>query len=124
MRKKFVPFFLIGILGLAFCFLIADMVLAVEIENPLGVDSFEDLIGKIIEFIRNVGIIIAPVFLIFAGFLFMTAGGDPNKINTAKNLILWTLIGVGILLIGSGLISILREILGVEETTFLLPLIV
>ncbi len=72
----------------------------------------------------DVGIIIAPIFLIFAGFLFMTAGGDPAKLQTAKNLILWTLIGLGILLIGSGLISILREILGEKETTFLLPMCV
>ena len=124
MRKKFIPFFLIGILSLVLCFLIADMVLAIEIKNPLGVNSFEDLIGKIIDFLVKIGVIIAPIFIIFAGFLFLTAGGDPNKISTAKNLILWTLVGLAILLVGKGLISILKQILEVKETTFLLPLIV
>lgn len=119
MRKKFVLFFSSIILSILLCFFVADIVLAVEIENPLQANSFEELIGKIIDFLVKVGIIIAPIFIIFAGFLFLTAGGDPNKLNTAKNLILWTLIGIAILLVGKGFISIIEQILEVKETTFL-----
>ena len=122
MKKKICLTILIGVLSLLFLLSFNQSAQAVELQNPLQANSFGELIEKIIEFIRNVGLIIAPIFIIFAGFLFMTAGGDPNKIQTAKNLILWTLVGLGILLIGSGLISILREILEVKETTFLFPL--
>jgi hypothetical protein len=119
MRKKLVLFFPIGILVLIISCFIADVVLAVEIENPLQANSFEELVEKIIDFLVKIGIIIAPIFIIFAGFLFLTAGGDPAKINTAKNLILWTLVGIAILLIGKGFISILEQIFEVKETTFL-----
>ncbi len=88
----------------------------VIIENPLEADSFADLISNIIRFIRNITIVgIGPIMIIVAGFYFVTAAGDPEKINTAKKMILWTLVGVLIILSAEGLITFIKEIVGYTE---------
>ena len=57
---------------------------------------------------------VAPLMLIIAGFIFVTSGGSPDRVKTAKNLIIYTLIGVAILLFAKGLILVIKSILGVN----------
>jgi len=52
--------------------------------------------------------------IIVAAFYFLTSGGDPEKVRTAKRIILWTFIGLIIVLLGKGIISIIWQILGVS----------
>lgn len=76
-----------------------------QITNPLG--STKELIpflDKIIDACLKLGAVIAVVALIYAGFLFVTAGGDEKKIETAKNTITYTVIGI-IILLGARAIS-------------------
>jgi len=84
------------------------------IENPLEAESFEDLLNSIVNFIFYVGIAIAPIMIMIAAFFFLTAGGDPKRVDTAKQIILWTVIGLAIILLAKGLISVLRQIIGVK----------
>ncbi|KKU75485.1 MAG: hypothetical protein UY02_C0050G0001, partial [Candidatus Giovannonibacteria bacterium GW2011_GWB1_47_6b] len=37
---------------------------------------------------------IAVVFIVWAGFLFVTAMGSPQKLETAKKTITWSIIGL------------------------------
>jgi len=48
--------------------------------------------------------------IIVAGFYFITATGDPAKIDTAKKIILWTLIGLLVVISAKGLIALFKEI--------------
>lgn len=82
----------------------------VEIKSPLAYSSFQELINRIIDFIFWIAISIAPIIIIVGGFYFLTAAGDPEKINTAKKIILWALIGLLIIISAKGLITLFREI--------------
>ncbi len=84
----------------------------VTICNPLQACDIEELIDKIIDFILWVAIAIAPIMLLYAGFLFVTAGGDSQKITQAKTIITYTVIGLAVVLLAKGLISVLESILG------------
>ncbi len=86
----------------------------VTIDNPLAADTFAELIDDIINFIFILAIAIAPIMFIIAGFYFITAVGDPAKIETAKKMILWTLIGLLVVMSAKGLIMLFGEIFGVE----------
>jgi predicted transporter len=60
------------------------------------------LIG-FIEFILNnivlpIGATVAVFFLVFAGFLFVTARGDEERLRLAKKTFLWTSVGIAVLL--------------------------
>ncbi|MCK4781838.1 hypothetical protein KAS79_02855 [Candidatus Parcubacteria bacterium] len=80
--------------------------------NPLQATSTEAIINSIVNFIFWFGMALAPLMIIIAGFFFLTAGGDPDNIKKAKNIITWTFVGLLIILMGKGLISALKSVLG------------
>lgn len=78
--------------------------------NPLTATSFSEITENIIKWIVNIGILIAVVMIIYSGLLFMTAAGEEEKITKAKKALMWSLIGLAILLIGKGWISIIKSL--------------
>jgi len=84
------------------------------IENPLCANTLWELLDAIIVFIFYLAVPIAVIMIIIAGFYFVTAAGEPNKITTAKQIILYTLIGLLIILCSTGLIKLFGEIFGVK----------
>ena len=71
--------------------------------NPLRADSLVELLQGFVQVIITVAVPIAAVFIIYAGLLFVTAGGNVTKIESAKKTVYWTIIGVTVLL-GAGII--------------------
>lgn len=87
----------------------------IKIENPLGEGTtFSMLIYRIVDFIFNIALVFAPLMIVVAGFYFVTAAGEPARIQTAKNIIIWTLVGFIVILLSKGLIAMLREALQVQ----------
>lgn len=87
---------------------------AVTIKNPLEVDTFWELLDRLIVFIFYLSMPIAVIMIIIAGYFFVIAAGDPAKITLAKQMILWTLIGLLVILCATGLIKLFGEIFGVK----------
>ena len=82
------------------------------IRNPIRFDGgLEEIFALIINFLTNIMFIIAPVMYLWAGFQYLTSAGDDKKIKSAKNTIIWTTVGVAIILIGEGIIYIIRSLL-------------
>jgi len=71
-----------------------------KICNPLGdnVNTLPDLIKKIVEGVLLIGIPIIALAVVYSGFLFVFARGNPEKLNTAKETLTVTLIGASVLL--------------------------
>jgi len=95
-----------------FILLIPSLVLAIKIVNPLSAESFEELVQNLIDLIFWIAIVLSPLMILIAGFYFLTAAGNPQKIKTAKSIIFWTIIGVTIVLLAKGVISVVKQILG------------
>jgi len=55
---------------------------------------------------------IVPIMVIVAAYFFLTSGGDPEKVRTAKRIIFWTFIGLIIVLLGKGIVAIIKQVLG------------
>ncbi|MBI1975742.1 MAG: hypothetical protein HYS59_01935 [Candidatus Vogelbacteria bacterium] len=73
--------------------------------NPLGeVSTLNQLIAKILDALVQLAIPVAILFIVYAGFLFVTARGDEKQLETAKATLLWTVIGIGIL-VGADIIA-------------------
>lgn len=51
------------------------------------------------------GILLALAFLIYAGILWMTAGGDKQKLQTARTQVIWSIIGLIIIFLSIFLIQ-------------------
>ena len=90
------------------------VVSAVEFQNPLEYETFGELIDAIIKFIFYIAVVIAPLMAIIGAFYILTAGGDPKKIGTGKNIIVYTLVGLAIILLARGLIAMIESVIGVK----------
>ncbi len=80
--------------------------------SPLGSTNIEDLLDSVINYIFWFATAITPILIISGAFVFMTSAGNIEKVNTAKKIMTYTVIGYAIILFSRGLIAILANILG------------
>ena len=88
-------------------------VVSFEIPNPLGegVTDFATLVRVIAQWIFNLAIPIAVAMIVYAGILFLTSAGDTSKVTKARQVLMYAVIGLAIILIGSGFITLIQSIL-------------
>ncbi|MDO8424326.1 MAG: hypothetical protein Q7S70_00120 [bacterium] len=84
----------------------------VNIQNPLGTISFEVVIEKIINFIFRISVVLAPLMIVIGGVMFVTSGGNLQKTDQAKKLMIWTAAGFLIIIMAKGFVSLIKELLG------------
>ena len=85
---------------------------AITITNPLDATTFQELIDSIISFIFYIGLALAPLMIIIAAFYLLTSAGDPKRVETAKSIIMYTVIGLAIILLAKGLVAVIQQVLG------------
>jgi len=75
-------------------------------DNPLGcgITTLPVLVKTAIGVAVKIGIPLSVLAIVYTGFIFVTALGDPKKIEAGKKALLWTCVGTGVLL-GSWLLS-------------------
>lgn len=76
----------------------------ITIKNPLGVDDVNGLITRIMRLVFLVGSLIVVFFIIFSGYKFVIAKGNPGDLEKAKNMFYATVIG-GAILLGADIIA-------------------
>jgi len=72
-------------------------VLAIRIGDPppgAFAGSIVALVNIILNFIWPLFVGFAVIMFIVAGFMFLTARGDPEKTDTARQAILWGVVGI------------------------------
>ena len=85
---------------------------AVQANSGLGSSSLGSIIGKIIHvFLGTLGII-ALCIIIYAGFIWMTAGGSEEKIEEAKKMLRNAAIGLIIILMSYALTQFIMDKIG------------
>lgn len=89
-----------------------------EIPNPLkgGASDFTSLIKIIAQWIFNLAIPIAVAMIVYSGILFLTAAGEPAKVTKARDVLKYAVIGLAIILIGSGFVTLIQSILELGGT--------
>lgn len=82
------------------------------IQNPLQAESFTELAKNIATWMIKIGVPVAVIMIIYSALLFMTAAGNEEKITKAKKALMWSLIGLALLLSSRALIELIKNILG------------
>lgn len=62
--------------------------------SPIGNASVPEYIGLVIKAILGVVGVVALVMFLWGGFLYLTSGGKPEKIQTGQRTLVWTAIGI------------------------------
>ncbi len=68
------------------------------LQNPLKAQTFDQLISAIASIVTKIGGTLAVLFIIWSGFLFVSARGSEEQIKKAKTVFQWTIIGTAVLL--------------------------
>jgi len=68
--------------------------LAAKNLNPLGINAPSDLISRGINLLMAFIGSIALVLYIVSGFIWMSAGGNSEKVSRAKSIMVWTTLGI------------------------------
>ncbi len=63
-------------------------------ETSGGTDTINNFIGTIVNVFTAIVGVVAVIMIVFGGFQYITSGGDSGKISTAKNTIIYALIGL------------------------------
>lgn len=79
------------------------------LKNPLKYETINEFLKAIVEGVLKLGIPIIVLAIIYSGFLFVTALGNPTKLEKAKEAFLYTVIGAAILLGSWGLAQLISE---------------
>ena len=85
------------------------------IQNPFVHDTFPELINAIIGILFWIATLIAPVMILVGAFYFLTAGGNPQGVETGKKIILYTIIGFIIIMMASGIVALLEHVFEVRQ---------
>jgi hypothetical protein len=75
-----------------------------SINNPLASDSIQGILLNIMNLVTTIGMVVVVLFIIYAGFTYVMAGGDPAKIKKARDTFFATVIG-GAILLGADVIA-------------------
>ena len=82
-----------------------------KIPNPLQTDSVLDLINAIAGWLIIIAGPIAVAVIIWSGLTFMISRGDMEKIGQAKKMLWYAVIGLVIIFIGKGFITLIESII-------------
>ncbi|MBI1999462.1 MAG: hypothetical protein HYS74_02300 [Parcubacteria group bacterium] len=95
--KRF--FFKVAAVFLAFPSLFAHAQSTRRLENPLrDIGTVPQLVRAVLDVVVQIGAPIAAIFIIYSGFLFILARGNPTKLEKAKSALTWTVVGTAVLL--------------------------
>lgn len=73
-------------------------------------DNLEDGVQGIISFITNLLYLIAVGFVLYGGFLMLTAGGDEDKVKKGKTILMQAFLGLLVIFLASSLVGFILRL--------------
>lgn len=78
------------------------------LQNPIKSQTILEFIIKIIDVLLIFAVPIIVLFIMYAGFLFVTARGSDSQLTKAKSVLLWAIVGGVIALSAKLIIEVLQ----------------
>ena len=82
---------------------------------PTGPTSGSELINLLIiitDWIFVIVLVFAIIFIVLAGFQFITQGGNAQAVSEARMKLLWAAIGIAVAVMARGIPVVVRNIIG------------
>jgi hypothetical protein len=76
--------------------------------NPLKVGSVEELIFLLVDIALQLGVVVAALALIWVGFSYVAARGNPAKVSAAHKALFYTILGIAVLFGSKVIVEIIR----------------
>jgi len=79
------------------------------IQNPLEHDTFEQLIGAIINILWVITLVVAPLMIIIGAYYLLTSEGNPENIKKGWDVIKYAIIGLIVIILADGIITMIER---------------
>ena len=81
---------------------------AIALTNPLpSMKNFTDVLNGLLNIVYYIAVAITPIFLMISAFYFMAFGGNPEKINQAKQMFFYAIVGLIIAIGAKGFVALI-----------------
>lgn len=100
---------------LALALAIAPFLTSAQTAPPVvmtSVGGFIDLLNTILGWMFTIFMVLAVIMIIWAAFVYLTAGGDEEKVGKAKNMLIYAVVAIVVALLAAGVPKIVQSLLG------------
>lgn len=112
MNKKIITSLTSAVL---FALPVMAMAVTIPVKPPSGnLTNVTDLINPVLGLMWQVFIALAFIMVFIAAFLFVTANGDPGKLASARQALIWSAVAVGIGIAAFSIPIIIKNIFASE----------
>ena len=80
-------------------------------EGPQTAGAVIELIERIANWVFAIFLAVSVIFLVVGAFQFVTARGDPAQVNRAREILLYSIIGIGLAFLANAVDDVLRFLL-------------
>lgn len=80
--------------------------------SPIGYTKPEQLVKAITNWIFWIALIVAPIMIIASAFIFLTSAGDPGKTKLGRDMIMWTVIGLAVIMGSKLIVALVKRLIG------------
>jgi len=70
-----------------------------------------DRVFTVADWVFVILIVVAALFIIWGAFSFVTSGGDTAKVTSARNKIIWALVGIVVAFLSQGVVRLIIQII-------------
>ncbi len=88
-----------------------------EFANPLKYNTVEEVATNLLTSLKNIVAVLAVLFIVIGGMMYIFSSGDEKRIETAKKIITGAAIGFAIVLIAPSLLREIGDVLGWSGTS-------
>ena len=93
-----------------------DITISEQFPGDYSSDDALEILPRILSYVYGTFLVIVVLMIIVAGYMFVTAGGSPEKVTTARNVLMYSLIGLAIAVVARGLIALVAKFLDTTIT--------
>jgi hypothetical protein len=73
--------------------------------------TIADFVNKLVNILFVIGMGLGPLIILYGAFLYVTAAGEIQKIARAKQVIIWAVIGMVVLLFIKGIQALITSLI-------------
>ena len=87
-----------------------------EYENPIAHNSLTSFFEGLLISVQNITGLLAVVFFVVGGVIYLTAGGKDSQLTVAKNTIVYALVGFTLAIAGPSLLKEIQDLIAGPST--------
>lgn len=70
------------------------MIASAGIQNPVGCRDIPECLGRVIQWVLGLVGVLALAGIVYGGFLYITSGGNQDRIEEGKRAVFYSIVGV------------------------------